>query len=327
MLEREIRLFLDALEAERGLSGNTVAAYRRDLLRLDEHLGELGVAASAAVTLDHLTSFAEAERVRGLKASSRARAIVAVRMLFRFLKSDGLLPADPAERLGVPAREHRIPRVLTLAEVELVLGSPDRTRPLGLRDRAALEMLYASGARASELTGLRAESVTDLDLPEARDPLGAVGRGPAPLVDGVGGVVRLLGKGNRERVVPIAVRARRAFDAYLRAGRPVLAERRRRAGSPVPEVAFLTRLGAPLRREDVFRLLGRHLKRAGVETEASPHVLRHTFATHLLENGAELRLVQELLGHARVTTTQVYTHVDRKRLRSTIDRFHPRSVV
>ncbi len=297
--------FLAALEIERDASPHTVAAYRRDLGELLETVGDRSPQAVSSEDLRrHLSTLA----ARGLNPRSVARHLAACRSLFRFLREEGRLEADPCRDLA-PARQGRpIPRVLRPEQVEALLGAPRGVGPLALRDRALLELLYASGARATEV---------------ARLPLRAVEEGlsdPAEVV-----TLRVLGKGRKERLVPLAQRAQAAARRYLAEGRPRLARRRLRTSrSGGGERFLLSRTGRQLTRVDVFRCVRRALALAGLPPEAaSPHTLRHSFATHLVEGGADLRIVQELLGHSRVTTTQVYTHLDRARLARVHQAFHP----
>lgn len=299
-MRAEIESFLAALAVERDASPHTVAAYRRDL---GELLGTVGDALPAAVTAEdlrrHLTRLAD----RGLCARSVARHLAACRSLFRFLREEGAVERDPAAEVAAARQGRPIPRVLTREQVEALLASPRGSSPLALRDRALLELLYATGARASEV---------------ARLPLRAAEEGLAAAGDVV--TVRVFGKGRRERLTPLGRRGQEAARRYLAEGRPRLAARRLRPGSTF----LLSRTGASLTRIDVFRCVRQHLVRAGLPPQAaSPHTLRHSFATHLIEGGADLRVVQELLGHTRVTTTQVYTHLDRARLARVHAAFHP----
>ena len=286
--------WLAYLRAEAGLSANSLAAYSGDVRAWLAHLQARGVApaeADRASVLAHLA----AERARGISPRSLARRLAAIRSFHRFLSAEGLAPADPASAVDAPRLWSRLPAVLSREDVEALLASPSPRTVLGRRDRALLEAIYGCGLRASEAAGLETGRVS-FDL----------------------GVLRVLGKGRRERLVPFGARARAAIEAYLAHSRPHLAR-----GEP-PAALFLTRAGRPMRREDVWRCVRRHLRAAGIAAEASTHTLRHSFATHLLEGGADLRSVQEMLGHASVATTQIYTHTDAARLRAVHRRFHPR---
>ena len=293
--------FLLHLEVERDASPHTVAAYRRDLARLVAGLAP--GTAPAAVTPAHLRAHLRHLDAAGLAPRSVARHLAACRSLFRFLQGEGALELDPTRELAAARLGRPIPRVLSPAEVDALLASPRGRSPLALRDRALLELLYATGARASE--------VVRLERTAAEEALAAPGQVAT---------LRVLGKGRKERLVPLGSRARRAAREYLDVGRPGL---QRRSGSACGRF-LLSRTGRPLSRVDVFRCVRRHLVRAGAPAEAaSPHTLRHSFATHLVEGGCDLRVVQELLGHSRVTTTQVYTHLDGARLARVHGAFHP----
>jgi len=300
---RVVSAYLDHLAVERGLAANTLLSYRRDLRRYLEHLAAGGVGDLGAVTEVAVAGFLAALREGGedhppLSAASAGRAVVAVRGLHRFAHREGLTAGDPAREVKPPAPARRLPKALPLDEVERLLdgaGPPDTASRL--RDRALLELLYGTGARISEAVGL---AVDDLE------------RGA--------GLVRLDGKGGKQRVVPIGSYARRAVEAYLVRGRPVLAA----AGAGGPAL-FLNRRGGRLSRQSAWAVLRAAAQRAGLGERVSPHTLRHSYATHLLDGGADVRVVQELLGHASVTTTQVYTLVTVERLREVYATAHPRA--
>jgi integrase/recombinase XerD len=295
-----VAAYLDHLSGERDASPHTVAAYRRDLARLLAGLPQ-GIR-PAEVGLPHLREHLRALDAAGLSARSVARHLAAVRSLFRFLRDEGVVPDDPTRGIGAARQARTIPRVLRPDEVDALLAAPAGDTPLGLRDRALLEVLYATGARASEAANLPLAALAEALA--APDEIRAL---------------RVVGKGRKERVVLLGPRAIAALDAWLARGRPRLAARGRDAGR-----ALLSRAGRPITRVEVFRIVRRALVAAGLPRDAaSPHTLRHSFATHLVERGADLRVVQELLGHARVTTTQVYTHLDRARLARVHGAFHP----
>ena len=300
VMQSAVQAFLDHLTVERDASPHTVECYARDLAELIAGLppgvgpDEVGVA-ELRVHVGRL-------RERGLSGRSVSRAVAACRSLWRFMVEESLCRADPTQELA-PARQSRpIPRVLDADQVEALLAPPPRARgPLALRDQALLEVLYATGARASEAAGL--------DCAPVDEALGT----QAPVA-----MLRVSGKGRKERLVPLGARARAALLAWLREGRPRLAR-----GDETR--LLLSRSGRPIGRIEVFRVVKKRLVLAGLPAEAaSPHTLRHSFATHLIERGADLRVVQELLGHSRVTTTQVYTHLDRQRLVGIHRAFHPR---
>ncbi|MCA8921210.1 MAG: tyrosine recombinase [Planctomycetes bacterium] len=291
--------YLDHLEVERDASRHTVDGYRRDLEALAASLPE-GTRPSE-VSTEHLRTHLAALRERGLSPRSVSRAMAACRSLFRFLLEEGEVSEDPSQDV-LPARLGRpIPRVLQLEEVDRLLAVFE-PGPLGIRNHALVELLYATGARASE--------AAEAGLAAAQEAL-------RNLEQGIG-LLRVSGKGRKERLVPLGPSARDAITRYLEHARPVLAR-----GRSTPRL-LLSRTGRPIDRGVVFRVVRRRLLLAGLPPGcASPHTLRHSFATHLVERGADLRVVQELLGHARVTTTQIYTHLDRQRLAQIHQRFHP----
>lgn len=295
MTERIEDAYLDHLRVERGLAQNSLLAYAHDLGRLRGYASRRR-RDLLALGQSELARFISSLRGEGLSARSVARAVHAVRGLYRFAVREGRLPADPMENLQAPQAFKALPRHLSAAQVEALLAAPDVQSPLGLRDRAILEVLYATGLRVSELIGLR---VSDLDLEV--------------------GLLTCFGKGRKERLVPLGQHARRWVKRYLAEARPGL----EKAG-PVPTL-FLSHRGGRLSRMGLWGIVRRHALRAGVERTLTPHVLRHSFATHLLERGADLRSLQAMLGHADISTTQIYTHVTRERLRRIYDRFHPRA--
>jgi integrase/recombinase XerD len=288
--------YVDYLRYERGLADRTVSAYRREVEALIRHFDSVGIDDPKAVTTSDLRDYVFALSDRGLKASSVRRAISAMRTYFGFLVEESELTADPTERLDAPKSGRPLPDVLSMDEVLRMIEAPRLDSPFYWRDRAILEFLYATGVRVSELVEL---------------PLGRV-----YLEDGI---CLVLGKGSKERLVPIGGAARAATGTYLREVRPGL-DRGRSAG-----MVFLNRMGKPLSRVAVWKIVKEAARAAGVEKRVSPHTLRHTFATHLLEGGADLVAVQELLGHADISTTQIYTHVDREYLKEVHRRHHPRA--
>ena len=300
---RAVSAYLDHLAVERGLAANTLLSYRRDLRRYLAHLAQDGVDDLAAVTELHVTSFlarlreGEGEH-RPLSAASAGRAVVAVRGLHRFAHREGLTAADPAREVKPPVPARRLPKAISVEEVTRLLeaAGADQTQ-LALRDQALLELLYGTGARISEAVGL---AVDDLD------------RGS--------GLVRLDGKGGKQRMVPVGSYAQRAVETYLVRSRPALSAAGRGSAA-----LFLNARGGRLSRQSAWTVLRAAAERAGLSTEVSPHTLRHSFATHLLDGGADVRVVQELLGHASVTTTQVYTLVTVDRLREVYATAHPRA--
>ncbi|MEO7061806.1 MAG: site-specific tyrosine recombinase XerD [Lapillicoccus sp.] len=315
-----MRGWLDHLQVERGAAANTLTSYRRDLARYSQFLEARGVDAAEAVVerdvSDFLASLREGtpER-RPLSASSAARTIVAVRGFHRFLALEGEVTSDPAGAVTPPRAPARLPKAIPLEDVERLLAAASfGETAISLRDRALVEVLYGVGARISEAIGIDVDDLTDLQGPqpasEGQDADEEVGRGS----------VRLLGKGSKERVVPVGRYAAEAVTAYLVRGRPTLASR----GTGTPAL-FLNHRGARLSRQSAWAALQTAADRAGLGAHVSPHTLRHSFATHLLEGGADVRVVQELLGHASVTTTQIYTLVSIQRLREVYAGAHPRA--
>jgi len=297
-LPRAFRLegFAAYLALERGASGNTTAAYRRDLAHLIQFLKGHGVEAPEPATTAQLRDFIFHLKDLGLAATSIRRHISATRTYYRFLVSEGHVARDPTERLATPKKWRTLPAVLSVAEVERLLTAPHADDPLALRDRALLEFAYATGARVSELVGLGTADV---------------------LYDE--GLARLFGKGSKERLVPVGRRALGAVALYVREIRPVIEKGAGRGR------LFLNARGTPLSRVGAWGIIKRCASAAGLTKRVTPHTLRHTFATHLLEGGADLRAVQEMLGHADLSTTQLYTRVDREYLRSVHRTFHPRA--
>ena len=306
-----LEAFVAHLRDERGLSANTVAAYRRDMTQFLQFAGRGRVTDPAQVEPLLLRRFLALQRTRGLAPASIARKAAALRSGFRFMARRGLVDDDPAAGLGVPRGPKRLPVVLKPHQVDRLLAGPDPVDPVGLRDRAVLELLYATGIRVGELCGL---GLGDVDL--AAD------------------TVRVLGKGAKERVVPFGEPARVALLDYLRKGRAAMvptpdhgagAARSGGRGRGGEQALFFNRRGKPMTRWDVRDMLERYRVAAGVPAGTSPHTLRHSYATHLLEGGADLRAVQELLGHVALTTTQTYTHVSNERLRRVYEQAHPRA--
>ncbi len=285
--------FITVLQVERGLAEHTVAAYRRDLTQLAAHLQARGVdccAADAADLRDFLTE-------PSWQPATRARKTAAIRAFYRYLAASGRLDHDPSARLAAPRTAELLPKVLTVAEVERLLTRPSGS-PCGLRDRALLEVLYGAGLRASEALGLRIQDV-DLEV----------------------GFVRVVGKGDKERVVPLGRKGVASVLAYLQRGRPFLGA----PGGIKPAQLFLNARGRRLGRQGLHLVVKRYAAEAGLPDTVSAHTLRHSFATHLVEGGADLRAVQEMLGHADLSTTQIYTHVSPAHLRRVYDEAHPRA--
>ena len=287
--------FVDYVALEQGLSPLTIEAYQRDLRRFTEFAGGKGVAAPVDITAKVLREYVYYLKDLGLAPASIRRNVSAIRTYFKFLTGDGVIVRDPSERLDTPKRWRSLPDVLTVEEVQRIIASPTFDDSMVFRDRAMLELAYGAGLRVSEWISV---GTRDLLLQD--------------------GLVRVFGKGSKERLVPIGRSAIGALAIYLREQRPKL-ERGEGKG-----VLFLNSRGRPLSRMGAWKILRGHVKRAGITKHVSPHTLRHSFATHLLEGGADLRAVQEMLGHVDIATTQIYTHVDREYLRSVHKSYHPR---
>lgn len=293
-VSRSIRAFLSYCRMEKGLSRNSLAAYGRDLADLrafcdKESDGELPHAVALQTYVNRLYK-------KDLSPRSIARHLSAMRSLFHFLVAEEVVAADPTEHLASPKQWSTIPKFLNRDQIEKLIAAPDVSKPSGLRDRAMLELLYATGIRVTELIELRM-SYLDVRL----------------------GVVRVTGKGNKQRIVPVHATAIKSVADYIERGRPALLKGR---SSPA---LFVTARGGPMTRQAFWASIKLNGRKAGIFHDLSPHVLRHTFATHLLEGGADLRSVQSMLGHADLSTTEIYTHVVRSRLRETLDRCHPRA--
>jgi integrase/recombinase XerD len=294
-LRFQLDRFGDFLSLEQGTSPRTLEAYRRDLERLVEYGRVKGVATPRDISSRTLREFVYQLKDLGLAPSSIRRNISAIRTYFRFLLADGVVVKDPSERLETPKRWRTLPEVLSVAEIERLLTAPHFDQPLAFRDRAMLELAYGAGLRVSEWIGLGVKDVLFEDM-----------------------LVRVFGKGSKERLVPIGRKAIGAVATYVRELRPRL-EKGEGKG-----MLFLNANGRPLTRMGAWKILRGHVETAGIVKHVSPHTLRHSFATHLLEGGADLRAVQEMLGHADISTTQIYTHVDREYLRQVHKQFHPR---
>jgi len=292
--------FLQYLTLERNAAVNTIASYRLDVERYLAYLDGSGICNPDAITEEHATAFLRSLRSRGLAPRSVTRTISAVRSFHRFLLGDEITRNDPTETLDAPKLERSLPEVLSTAEVAKILDQPqarkEDKRNLWMRDRAILEALYATGMRVSELIGLR--------LPD---------------VDSHSGTVRVFGKGSKERIVPIGRPALRWIGQYTRHCRPLILGRR-----TSDDILFLNARGTMMTRMAVWKIVQAYAHRAGVTREVHPHTFRHSFATHLLEGGADLRAVQEMLGHADISTTQIYTHIDREYIKEVHRTFHPR---
>lgn len=291
-----VEQFLDHISFECGLSPKTREAYGNDLSDFSRFAQAAGVHAPREVTRKLLLTYLEHERDRGLAMNSISRRLVAIKVFFRYLVQEGLLEKDVTAVMESPRLWKVLPLTLSIKEVDALLRAVIGDDPMAIRDRAMMELLYASGLRVSELTNLTLE---DLHLDS--------------------GYLRCLGKGNKMRVTPVGGKARAAIERYFKESRPGL------ASNPAIRQVFLTRRGTGFSRKTIWKQIKFYAKRAGITKDVSPHTLRHSFATHLLANGAPLRMIQEMLGHADIATTQVYTHVDQNRLKSVHQQFHPRA--
>lgn len=294
-MQEAIDLFLLYLATERGLSTNYQISTRSSLERFAAWLNTKGAPSPRSVTQSILSEFLISEKKRGLSATSIKLEAVALRIFFRFLTARGHVPADPAEKLPLPRLPHTLPQPLSQSEVSQLVAAPAGDNPLEIRDRALLELLYASGLRIAEACGVRLEHL-----------------------DEEGGVLRVTGKGSKTRLVPVGRAALDALALYLTKGRPKLLSSR--SGAEI----FLSVRGHPLTPARIWQLVRHYARQAGIEEAVHPHQLRHSFATHLLAGGADLRIIQEMLGHASIATTQIYTQVDRSQLKSIHQKFHPR---
>lgn len=293
-----IAAFLTHVRVERGLSANTVTAYRRDLLKFDDFAKKRKLTLES-VSRDNLVEFLASLYRQKLESRTVARHLVTLRNFFRFAQLQELISTDPSLNLESPKIRRSLPGYLRLEEIERLLAQPDDKTPLGLRDHAMLDVLYSTGLRVSELISLR---VMDLDT--------AVG------------CIRCIGKGDKERIVPIGKKALALVERYLRDARPKLIGKGKQA---LATTLFINRRGAPLSRVGVWKILSAYGRKAGLRSALTPHMLRHSFATHLLERGADLRSVQLMLGHSDISTTQIYTHVVEERLKQIYKAHHPRA--
>ncbi|MFA5429988.1 MAG: site-specific tyrosine recombinase XerD [Candidatus Omnitrophota bacterium] len=290
-----VETFLNYLSVERGLSFNTLVSYRGDLKEYEAFLSARSAGALSGVTRNDIVEFMSAQKARGISSNSIARRLAAIRMFYRFLVRERVLKDDPSGLVDTPKLWKKIPDTLSVGEVEALLAQPDLRRARGIRDRAILETLYATGMRVSEAVDLKTGSV-NMDV----------------------GFLRCIGKGNKERVVPLGGKAVESIRLYLEKSR------RKMLGKKQSDYIFVSRLGRRLSRQSVWKMIKSYALKAGIKKEIKPHLLRHSFATHLLERGADLRSVQEMLGHSNISTTQIYTHINKDRLKSVHKMFHPR---
>jgi len=287
--------FLDYLSVERGLANNTIISYREDLNSYMDFLAGCHIEALSKINKNDITDFMMRQKDRGIASNSIARRLAAIRMFHRFLTRERILKADPTSLIDSPKLWKKIPDALSLNEVEALIAQPNIRLTQGIRDKAILETLYATGMRVSEAVNLRLDGV-NLDI----------------------GFLRCIGKGNKERVIPLGQKAILSIKRYLESARPKL------LGKKQSEFLFISRLGKKISRQSFWKLVKKYAKGAAIKKPIRPHILRHSFATHLLERGADLRSVQEMLGHSNISTTQIYTHINKDRLKTIHKTFHPR---
>lgn len=287
--------FLNYLSVERGLSHNTLSAYRRDLNSYLGFLEHEKIAVVSKVCRDNITDFMFQRKDRGISPNSIARELSAIRMFHRFLAREKITRQDPSDLIDSPKLWKKIPDTLSLNEINALIEQPDARRPRGIRDKAILETLYATGMRVSEAAHLRLDNV-NLDI----------------------GFLRCVGKGNKERVIPLGKKAVSAIKKYLSDGRVALLRKKE------SEFLFVNRSGKMISRQSLWKIIRKYAAAAQIKKPIRPHILRHSFATHLLERGADLRSVQEMLGHSDISTTQIYTHINRDRLKTIHKMYHPR---
>jgi integrase/recombinase XerD len=295
-MDDHLQQFIHYLTVEKGLSTNTLDSYKRDLKQYLAYLKNAGNPNVEETTRQDIVSHLKALREQGKANSTISRSMASIRAFYQFLIKDQIIKNDPSAHLETPKIERRLPKVLSIAEVEALLGAPQTSTPFGQRDGAMLELLYATGIRVSELISLTIEDV-HLQM----------------------GFVKCMGKGSKERIIPLGKVAIDSLETYIQAGRVRLSTSKR------INALFLNHHGNPISRQGFWKIIKKHSKDAGIKKEITPHTLRHSFATHLLENGADLRSVQEMLGHADISTTQIYTHVTKTRLKDVYSKAHPRA--
>lgn len=290
-----VNQFLDYLSVERGLSQNTIKSYRQDLIKFIEYISSRNIKKIENVTKPDISRYPFFVKDKGLSASSISRNLVAVKTFFRFLTAERIIAEDVAELMESPRLLRSLPEVLGMSEVSRMLEAPNKRDLLGARDKAALELMYATGMRVSEMVELMVGNL-NLDM----------------------GFIRCVGKGGKERIIPVGREAKFALTKYLAKSRPKLSKLSQ------DRHLFLSRLGRKISRQSFWKMIKKYARLVGIKRKIAPHTLRHSFATHLLERGADLRVVQEMLGHADISTTQIYTHINKERLKSIHHKYHPR---
>lgn len=295
-MEELIDQFLNFLSVERGLAANTISSYRFDLVRFTSFLKKRHTASMEGVKKDDLTMYLLSLKDNGLAANSISRNLASIKTFYKFLVNEGYVKENVAGVLESPRLWKKLPNILNVNEVDMLLNAPDRRNWRGIRDRASMELLYATGMRVSEMVELKTKDI-NMDV----------------------GFIKCIGKGSKERIVPLGNSAKEAINKYMARSRIRLLKK----SAPQTNL-FLTRLGRKMSRQSFWKMIKRYARKAGIKKDISPHVLRHSFATHLLERGADLRIVQEMLGHADISTTQIYTHISKERLKSIHHKYHPR---
>ena len=294
-MEELIEQFLNYLSVERGLAANTILSYRADLVRFTAFLKKRGITSIDAAVKNDLTDYLLRLKDRSLAANSISRNLASIKTFYKFLVNEKYVRANPAGALESPKLWKRLPDTMSAHEIEDLLAAPDARNWRGVRDRASIELMYATGMRVSEIIALKISGL-NMDV----------------------GFVRCMGKGSKERIIPLGRAAKDSINKYLRRSRIKL------AGKKADDTLFLTRLGRRMSRQNFWKMIKSYARAAGIKKKFSPHTLRHSFATHLLERGADLRIVQEMLGHSDISTTQIYTHINKERLKSIHHKFHPR---
>lgn len=296
-LEEHIQNYLHYLKVERGLSENSIISYERDLNRHNAYVVQQSITDLNEIDRLFILAFLKELTDEGKSSTTIARMVSSLRKFYQFLRQEQWIDQDPMQHIDTPKRRQSLPKTLTIAEVEQVLSMPDTSKKLGIRDRAMLEVMYATGLRVSELLSLKLD---DLHLAL--------------------GLLQTIGKGDKERILPIGDMAIQWIHVYLEKSRPLLLKKK-----PDTPYLFLNSQGKPLTRQGFWKILKKYAQQAGIKKEVTPHTLRHSFATHLLENGADLRIVQELLGHADISTTQIYTHITKQRMVDVYQHYFPRA--
>jgi integrase/recombinase XerD len=294
-MEELIDVFLNYLSVERGLSQNTIVSYREDLNVYIDFIKSRAIESLSKTKKNEITDFMFQQKDRGLAANSIARRLAAIRMFYRFLVRERILKNDPTSLVDTPKLWKKIPDTLSVNEVEALLSQPNIRQTQGLRDKAILETLYATGMRVSEAVNLKQDNV-NLEV----------------------GFLRCIGKGNKERIIPLGKKAIASVQRFIEVSRPKLLKAKE------SEFLFLNRFGKKISRQSLWKIIKRYASQARIKKSIKPHILRHSFATHLLERGADLRSVQEMLGHSNISTTQIYTHINKERLKSIHRMYHPR---